>query len=102
MKQIEASKERPFYSVGYCYKNFPWTCYSFTQWWEFLPDPERWTMQGTDNKELALAAAKWLLTQAGISQSFVHVSTDCYNHPEVAKFSLSPIREPQLANQNAL
>jgi len=85
MKQIEATKDRPFYSIGYVYSRNPWTCHSYNFWGMKLPIEKRFkgrTMQGTDSPEIAKEAAKQLFENQSISDVFIHVSTDCYNHPE--------------------
>jgi hypothetical protein len=87
MKQIEATKERPFYSVCYQYTRNPWTLFSFTQWFEVVGDKGKRTMQGVDDLKLAKKAADHLVAQPEIEFAFVYISTDCYNHNEVYKAS---------------
>lgn len=87
MKQIEATKERPFYSVGYQYERDPWTVHS-VNCFNGNPTgaPKGRTMQGTDSLPLAMKTAELCLQDASVNMAWVHVSYDCYNHPEVAQF----------------
>jgi len=85
MKQIEATPQRPFYSVGYVYERCTGTCHSYNFWGMKIPLEKKMrgkTMSGTDDEELAFEAANQLLACAGVSETFVHVTTDCYNHKE--------------------
>ena len=79
MKQIEATPERPFYSVCYQYSSNPWTLWGYTHW---DGDFGR-TMPGTDSLELAKEHADKLVKSPGISLALVHETKDCYNHTEV-------------------
>jgi hypothetical protein len=80
MKQVEATKARPFYSVSYQYRNVPGTFYSHHH---FVPNGR--TQQGTSDLATAQAQAIHLVTQPGIAFAFVHCTEDCYNHRQVFK-----------------
>lgn len=87
MKQIEATPARPFYSVGYQYKSNPWTvwtCHRFDKTPLKMGGNYR-TMEGTDDKALAIRTADLCAKEPGIAFAWVHVSTDCYNHQEIYK-----------------
>ena len=96
MKQVEATLQRPFYSVGYQYERNPWTLYSCNR---FGNGANGRTMQGTDDFELAKRIADRCLTEAGISYAQVSKTVDCYNHETVyqcwaksTKNTVPPIR----------
>jgi len=78
MKQVEATPQRPFYSVCYQYEQNPWTLYSCNRF-----DQSDRTMQGTDDFDLAKRIVQRCLTEAGISYAVVSKTTDCYNHDTV-------------------
>lgn len=81
MKQVEATLERPFYSVGYHYVNNPWTLHGCNR---FSADGKR-TMSGTDDFELAKRVADRCVTEPGISYAQVSKTVDCYTHETVYK-----------------
>lgn len=79
MKQIEATPERPFYSVAYQYENNPWALYSCNS----LVGTEDTTMQGTDSYRQAKLTADRYAAKPGIALAIVSKSEDCYNHKTV-------------------
>ena len=85
MRQIEATKDRPFYSVGYQYERNPGTIYSCNEFWHVLDKRVKNTMPGTDDETIARHLADWCVTQAGIKFAWVHKTVDCYNHKEIYK-----------------
>lgn len=85
MKQIEATAQRPYYSVGFQYDANPWTVFSFNEFWRVLGGKGKNTMSSTDDETLAKACADWCVKQAGIKFAWVHKTLDCYNHKEVYK-----------------
>jgi hypothetical protein len=85
MKQIEATPDRPFFSVGYQYARNPSTVYSFNSYFEVTGDKRRATMSGTDDAALAKRCADYCVTQPGVKFAWVHKTEDCYNHKEVYK-----------------
>lgn len=83
MKQSEATKDRPFYSVAYEYARNPWTLYGCHH---FGKDPMRSngrTMPGTDDLNLAKITADELSKVPYIRCASVSKTEDCFNHSQV-------------------
>lgn len=85
MKQNEATKERPFYSVSYQYERNPWTNYSCNNFSEnpISMNSGGRTMPGTDSLELAKLTADRLALVPYIRFAYVHKTESCYNHKQV-------------------
>jgi hypothetical protein len=79
MKQIEATPQRPFFSVGYEYERNPWTLFSCNK----FSGTKGQTMQGTHDFEQAKATADSLVTEPGIIYAVVSKSEGCCNHSTV-------------------
>ncbi len=86
MRQQDATKTRPFYSVGYQYERNPWTLWSLNRYG--MKNPLRiggkgTTQQGTDSFDEAKREADKLVNLPGISSAVVSMTEDCYNHKTV-------------------
>jgi hypothetical protein len=91
MKQVEATPERPFYSVAYQYEHNPYTLFSHHHFFGLRGR----TMRGTDNLEQAKKQADKLVMEPGICYAQVSVTTDCYNHSQVYKVYSNPKQSNQ-------
>lgn len=81
MRQSEATKDRPFYSVSYQYKQNPWTNYGHYHFGATCPTKMNGrTKRGTDSFVEAQSEANKLVTWPGIAVAYVHKTDDCYNH----------------------
>lgn len=87
MRQQDATKERPFYSVCYQWQNVPWTLHSHNHYSGLRGR----TQHSTSSFEVAKEQAEMLVTQPGIEYAQVSKTEDCYNHETVFE-----ARKPQI------
>jgi len=79
MRQQDATKAKPFYSVCYQWHRNPWTLYRCNH---YGGEYGR-TQCGTSSFDVAKAQAEKLVKQAGIALAQVSMTEDCYNHSTV-------------------